>query len=168
MSASSDASEADARDDADASASEADAREDGETSEAAPETTLASETTAAAEEPAAPSFDADQQKVADAWAIVFDSSTGFDDKAAHIEDADQLQSSIETFGTTGTTMGGIALKPTGVDITDDAATVTFDVIFAGTPVHSGLTGQMSLVDGTWQVSHTEFCGIMTQAQIPCE
>ena len=47
-------------------------------------------------------LDADQQAAADAWATVFDSTVGFADKSAFMEDADALQATVESYTTPAT------------------------------------------------------------------
>lgn len=104
---------------------------------------------------------------AEAWALVFDSEVPFADKAAHIEDAEALEATIEAYTQAGASMGGITLEPTDVIVDGDAATVTYDVLFGGTVAYSALEGTMSLVDGTWVVSRTEFCSFMASARNAC-
>jgi iron complex transport system substrate-binding protein len=104
---------------------------------------------------------------ADAWTLVFDSAVPFEDKAAHIEDADALRSTIEAYTTAGDAMGGITLVPTAVTVDGDSASVTYDVMFGGTAAYTALTGTISLIDGTWVVSRAEFCGFMSSARNAC-
>lgn len=102
-----------------------------------------------------------------AWALVFDSTVPFDDKAAHLEDADALKATVEAYATAGSAMGGISLAPTAVEVTDALAAVTYDVNFGGTPAYSDQTGEIALVDGVWVVSRDEFCAFMSSARTPC-
>lgn len=104
---------------------------------------------------------------AEAWTLVFDSSIGFDAKAAHVEDADALRATIEAYTASGAAIGGITLLPTDVTVSGDTAEVTYDVKFGGTTAYSGLTGQLELVNGTWVVSRAEFCSFMASARNPC-
>lgn len=109
----------------------------------------------------------DEQAAADAWAVVFDSETSRDDKAPHLEAADELASTIEAYAAAGSDMGGISLAPTGVAIDGDTATVTYDVLFGGSAAYTALTGTMTVVDDTWTVGRDEFCGFMASARTPC-
>ena len=113
-------------------------------------------------------FTGDEADVAAAWAVVFDSSADFEDKAPHLVDAESLASTIDAYAATGDGFGGISLVPTAVTIDGDAATVTYDVIFGGNPAYSDLTGTIDLVDGTWVVPRSEFCSFMASARVGCE
>jgi iron complex transport system substrate-binding protein len=64
-------------------------------------------------------------------------------------------------------MGGITLVPTDVVVDGDSATVTYDVMFGASAAYTDLSGLISLVDGTWVVSRTEFCTFMASARIAC-
>ncbi len=102
-----------------------------------------------------------------AWSLAFDSTVGFDGKAAHIEDAEELRSTIESYTAAGDAMGGITLDPTNVVVNGDTATVTYDVMFGGTAAYSDMTGVVALVDDTWVVSRAEFCTFMASARNAC-
>lgn len=138
----------------------------------APVTTIAVTTTAAttvaAETTAAP-IDAatdDSAAVSDIYRTVFDSTVPAADKVALIEDGEALLPTIEAYRTAGDPLGGIKLEPSAVTIDGDLATLTYDVLFAGTPVYEDLEGAMVDVGG-WIVSREEFCGFMAQARNPC-
>jgi iron complex transport system substrate-binding protein len=103
-----------------------------------------------------------------AWSTVFDSTVAFEDKAPFLADADDLRSTLDAYRATGSSMGGIALDPTGVAVDGDVATVTYDVLFGGTAAYSDQTGTLTNVDGTWQVGRDEFCSFMASARTPCE
>jgi iron complex transport system substrate-binding protein len=124
----------------------------------APDATASDDTAAA---------DAASAAAGDAWTLVFDSAIPYDEKAAHIEDASALQSTIDAYTAAGDAMGGITLVPTEVVVDGDAATVTYDVMFGATAAYTALTGQIALVDGTWVVSRNEFCGFMASARNAC-
>jgi len=110
---------------------------------------------------------AEEQEVADAWALVFDSTVGFDAKAPHMEDADALQSTVESYTQAGSAMGGISLVPTVVAIDGDSATLTYNVMFGEETAYTALEGEMTLVDGVWMVSREEFCSFMASARNAC-
>lgn len=112
-------------------------------------------------------FDDDQQAAADAWAVVFDSSVGFDDTAEHLEDADALRATVEGYVAAGSAVGGITLVPTAVLVDGGAATVTYDVRFGDQTRYTSLEGELSLVDGVWVVSRDEFCTFMASARTAC-
>lgn len=105
--------------------------------------------------------------VSDVWSLVFDSAVVFEDKSAHIEDAEALRPTIEAYTVAGEGMGGITLAPTEVVVDGETATVTYDVMFGETAAYSALTGTVDLIDGTWVVSRAEFCGFMASARNAC-
>ena len=104
----------------------------------------------------------------DAWAIVFDSETGFAEKVAHLENAAQLESTVTAYAETGAQFGGVSLEPTAVSIDGDVATITYNVLFGGSAAYSDLSGEMRLTDGVWVVSRDTFCGFMASARTPCQ
>jgi len=116
----------------------------------------------------APTFTGDEADVAAAWALVFDSTTDFEDKLPHLDDAESLASTVEAYTATGDGFGGISLVPTAVTIDGDAATVTYDVIFGGNPAYSDITGTINLVNSSWVVPRSEFCSFMASARVGCE
>jgi iron complex transport system substrate-binding protein len=111
--------------------------------------------------------DGEAEAAAAAWSVVFDSTTSFEDKAPHLEDADALASTIEAYAEAGSTMGGISLAPTDVTVDGDVATVTYDVLFGENPAYGDQAGELTLVDGVWTVSREEFCSFMASARNPC-
>jgi iron complex transport system substrate-binding protein len=136
-------------------------------------TTVASTTTTTTVAPTttttvAPTFTGDEADVAAAWALVFDSTTDFEDKLPHLDDAESLASTVEAYTATGDGFGGISLVPTAVTIDGDAATVTYDVIFGGNPAYSDITGTINLVNSSWVVPRSEFCSFMASARVGCE
>ena len=117
---------------------------------------------------AAPSGAAsDDQAAMDAWAVVFDSTVEFSEKAPHLEDAAALESSNAAYAASGEGLGGVSLEPTAVEINGDQATITYNVLFGGTPAYTDLTGEIQRVDGTWTVSREVYCGFLASARTPC-
>lgn len=114
-----------------------------------------------------PGDDADVDAVVEAYSTVFDSTTTFADKAPFLPDAESLKVTIDGYLAAGNAVGGIALQPTAVTIDGDSAAVTYDVLFAGTPVYEDLEGSAVQVDGAWTVTKDEFCAFMTSARNPC-
>lgn len=109
----------------------------------------------------------DEQAAADAWSRVFDSTVGYDDKAAHLDDAAALEATVAAYTTAGEAMGGITLEPTRVVVDGDSATVTYDVMFDGTAAYTALEGEITRTDGVWTVSRDEFCTFMASARNAC-
>jgi hypothetical protein len=139
------------------------------TTKAATTTTAAATTSEAAVTSGSyvPGVDADADDAVRAWITVFDSDVPYADKASHIADAEALRPTIEGYQQAGAAVGGIELIPVGVEVTGDAAGITYDVMFAGNQAYGGQTGTIQRVDGTWQVSREEFCGFMAAARNPC-
>ena len=127
--------------------------------------TSAAPTTAAAE-PGAP--DGDDKAAATAWALVFDSTAPFDQKAPHLADADALAATIDAYAATGVGFGGITLVPTAVVVDGDTAAITYDVEFGGNPAYGDQQGMLTRVDGVWVVGRDEFCSFMASARVGCE
>ena len=111
--------------------------------------------------------DTDEQAAEDAFAKVFDSNVAFADKAEFIAEPDAVEAAAEAYASAGSAMGGISLKPTGVTIDGDTATVTYDVLFGTETAYSDLTETISRVGGSWVVANETFCGFLTQARVPC-
>ncbi|MEO1057299.1 MAG: ABC transporter substrate-binding protein [Actinomycetota bacterium] len=109
----------------------------------------------------------EEQAAADAWSAVFDSAVAFDGKAEHLESADELRATVDSYQGVGDSLGGIRLDPVGVVVAGDQAIVTYDVYFGENAAYTALEGEMSLIDGTWTVSRAEFCGFMASARNPC-
>lgn len=109
----------------------------------------------------------DAQAAAEAWSLVFDSNVGYDDKAAHLAEADALQATVDSYTDAGASMGGITLVPTAVTVEGETAAVTYDVYFGDAVSYEGLDGEITLVDGVWTVSREEFCGFMASARNAC-
>lgn len=130
----------------------------------------AGETADGAEAGAGSSDDEAAAAAIEAWALVFDSSADFGDKAPHLEDSGFLASSNASYAAAGESMGGISLDPTGAAIDDDGdtATITYDVLFGEQPAYTDLTGTIGLVDGVWVVGREEYCGFLASARTPCE
>ncbi|WP_420619114.1 hypothetical protein [Candidatus Poriferisocius sp.] len=109
----------------------------------------------------------DGQAAMDAWAVVFDSTAEFADKAPHLEDAAALESSNAAYAEAGESFGGFSMEPTAVDISGDEATITYNVLFGGNAAYEDLTGEIQRVDGTWTVSREAYCGFLASARTPC-
>lgn len=109
----------------------------------------------------------EEQAAMEAWAVAFDSNIGFEEKKAHIEDAEALETTITKYKISGQTMGGISLEPTLASIDGTTATITYNVLFGGAAAYSDLTGEIHLVEDTWVVSRDEFCSFMAQARNAC-
>lgn len=110
---------------------------------------------------------AEEQAAADAWIVVFDSTSTFEATAPHLEDAEALAATVASYAEAGSAMGGISLEPTAVTVDGDTASVTYDVYFGENAAYTALAGEMTLVDGVWVVSREEFCSFMASARNSC-
>ena len=99
-----------------------------------------------------PGADADVDAVVAAYQHRFDSATTFDQKAPFLPDAEALRTTIDGYAGAGGAVGGIQLQPTAVVITGDNAAVTYDVLFAGTPVYTDLDGAAVRQNGEWVIT----------------
>lgn len=132
-------------------------------------TTAAVETTTTEAEPAGivPGEDPDVDAVVEAYVVVFDSTTSFEEKSAFIDDSSGLEETIATYASTGESVGGVTAEATGVTVDGDEAAVIYTLLFSGNPTYPGLDGSAILVDGTWKVSREMFCGVMASARSAC-
>lgn len=103
----------------------------------------------------------------DAWAVVFDSTAAFADKAPHLADAAALEPSNAAYAEAGVSFGGFSMEPTAVEINGDVATITYNVLFGGNAAYEDLTGEIQRVNGTWTVSREAYCGFLASARTPC-
>ena len=119
-------------------------------------------------EGAAPAADDDEAAAAgEAFTTVFDSTVPFAEKAEWLENSEALQAAAEAYSAAGESMGGIALAPTAVVVDGATATITYDVLFGGTPAYEALTSTITKVDGAWVVSQAAFCEFLTSARVAC-
>ena len=115
-----------------------------------------------------PGADPDADAAALAWTTAFDSTTGFDAKAAVIADAEALRPTIEAYTPAGEAVGGITLEPT--DVVDHRATPRRSRTRSSSPAPARTPSRRARsqrVDGVWVVSRDEFCGFMAMARNPC-
>lgn len=111
--------------------------------------------------------DPDQAAVAEGWTTVFDSSVAADAKSAYLEDPEAAAPTLTAYASTGESMQGITLEPTAITIDGDTATITYDILFAGTSAYQDQTGEMVRQDGQWKVTTEQFCAFMATARTPC-
>ena len=102
-----------------------------------------------------------------AFALVYDSSANWDDKAPYLEGSDSLQSSNESYMSGASTMGGISLVPKSAVVEGETATITYDVMFGESAAYEDLTREVLLVDGLWTVSSEDYCDFLASARTPC-
>jgi iron complex transport system substrate-binding protein len=133
-----------------------------------PDTAVPSAAAIGAAAPAgAATLTGDENVAADTFATVFDSTVGFDAKAALLAEPDVVKAAAEAYTKAGSAMGGITLKPTAAAITGDSATITYDVLFGSAVAYQSLTKTINRVNGNWVVPTTVFCEFLTAARVPC-
>ncbi len=128
-------------------------------------------TTAASDEietsPVVPGEDSDVDAIVEAYGVVFDSATSFDEKAPFITDATGLEETVEKYAAAGDEVGGIALQADRVGIDGNEARVIYSFLFAGNPAYTDLEGEAVLTDDGWQIGREFFCQIMVLARVGC-
>ena len=129
--------------------------------------TAAATTTTAAGSGIVPGEDPDVDAIVEAYTVVFDNTTTFEEKAPYITDPTGLEDTVAAYATAGEAVGGIVLRATSVTVAGDTASVVYDFLFAGNPAYQGLEGDAVKTDAGWQVTREMFCGVMTSAQVGC-
>ncbi|MFD9686127.1 hypothetical protein ACFWXO_10225 [Kitasatospora sp. NPDC059088] len=116
---------------------------------------------ASATAPADPA--AAQAEVTANWEKFFDPATPIADKAKLLQGGDTLLPVLQGFSQ-DPRVGQVKATVGGVAFTDAAdATVTYALSLQGTVVAPAATGQAVLDNGTWKVSRSTLCGLLTQA-----
>ena len=109
----------------------------------------------------------EEQAVMDAWALIFDPTADFSDKAAHFQEASGLEEVNAAFGGL-VQSNGASLNPTAVSVDGDTAMVTFDLLLGGQVMQADNAAPFDLVDGTWAMPRAAFCGFFMPFGISCE
>lgn len=102
----------------------------------------------------------EEKKVADNWDKLFDNATPLADRKAVLENADKVGSLVDTLANDPLAKQ-VTSKTTAVKISGDKAAVSFDILLAGNPALPGQNGQAVKQDGTWKVSLTTVCTLVT-------
>lgn len=134
-------------------------------------TTAAETTTTAGAEvptvPVVPGESADADAIVDLFAVVFDGTTAYEEKAPFIDDPAGLESTVDAYMTAGDAVGGIFLEVAGVGVDGDHAVVGYDLLFGGNAFMTDQVGDAVLNGGQWQVTREYFCSIMVLARVGC-
>lgn len=97
------------------------------------------------------------------WEKFFDPSTPIPEKASLLQNGDALLPVLQGFSQ-DPRVGQVKAKVTDVTFTSPTgATVTYELSLQGTVVEPSATGQAVLENGTWKVSRSTLCGLLTQA-----
>ncbi|MDE0268591.1 MAG: hypothetical protein OXI96_06100 [Acidimicrobiaceae bacterium] len=110
------------------------------------------------------SFSVEEQAVADAWVRVFDLSSEWVDKAAHLEDAESL-AKIDDRYRRDQYLQAVNLRVEVNDVTIDGSTaeITYKMLVGGEIFLSSLPGTLELVDSTWTVARSTYCTFIASA-----
>jgi hypothetical protein len=117
--------------------------------------------------PVVPGEDQDVDDIVEAYVVVFDSETTFEEKAPFLTDPGGLEDTVEAYAAAGDDFGGIALQADRVGIDGNDALVIYSFLFAGNPAYSDLEGEAVLTDAGWQIGTEFFCEIMELARVGC-
>jgi len=107
-----------------------------------------------------PGENPDVDAIVAVYQVVFDSTTTYEEKAPYIEDSEGLEGTVETYSSTGDSVGGVTALPAEVTISGDLAEVVYTLYFSGNPTYPGLDGSAILTDEGWKVSRDMFCRVM--------
>lgn len=139
------------------------------TTQPATTTSAAATTTTAlpAEDDIVPGDDPNADQIVALYAVVFDGTTTFDEKAPLITEPDGLEGTVDAYAVASEAVGGIALEVRSVAIAVDTADVSYDLLFAGKAFQTDQAGVAEKVDGSWKVSREYFCSIVQLARVAC-
>ncbi|MFD9130411.1 hypothetical protein [Kitasatospora sp. NPDC059571] len=97
------------------------------------------------------------------WQKFFDPATSIQDKAALLQNGQALAPALQGFAA-DPRVGQVKAEVKTVDFTSPTtATVTYSLSLQGNVVEPSATGQAVLDGGTWKVSTSTLCGLLTQA-----
>jgi hypothetical protein len=130
-------------------------------------TTVAETATTASAEPIVPGEDPEVDAIVAVYAVAFDSTTSFEEKAAVLVDPAGLEDTVAAYATTGESVGGVTTEVNAVVIDGETAEVTYTLMFAGNPTYPGLQGDAVRTEDGWKISRDMFCGIMSSARVGC-
>jgi hypothetical protein len=121
-------------------------------------TTEAEETTTSVDEAAA------TDEITQNWEAFFDNALPLDERVTYLEDGSQLQPLVEQQAQIlGEQASQATAQVDSVTVNDDGtADVEFQILLSGQPVLPS-TGTAVLVDGTWYVSKTTLCDLISLA-----
>jgi ABC-type transport system substrate-binding protein len=111
--------------------------------------------------------DPDVDAIVEAYLVVFDSATTFDEKSLYITDPSGLEETVTKYAAAGDDAGGITLQADRVGIDGTEARVIYSFLFAGNTTYSDLEGEAVLTDDGWQITREFFCEIMGLARVGC-
>jgi hypothetical protein len=134
------------------------------TTEALPATTEAPQIPTV---PVVPGEDEDVDAIVEAYSVVFDSATPYEDKVPYLVEPDGLEATVAEYSETGKAFGGVTLEAKEVGIEGDDALVIYDFLFGGNPAYPGQEGDAVRTDAGWQITRDMFCSVMASARVGC-
>jgi hypothetical protein len=94
------------------------------------------------------------------WQKFFDSSTPVGQKVTLLQNGDTFATAISSLSKLPLT-NGLGAKVTNVTVNSaTSATVTYNLVAAGTPLLSDQTGKAVYQDGTWKVGDASLCALL--------
>jgi hypothetical protein len=102
-----------------------------------------------------------QKEITTNWETFFDASQPISTRTKYLQDADQLQATLQAQAKNPQAKGTTA-KVTKVSIDSDHknATVTYNLLVNGSPALTDASGTSVLESGTWLVSKATFCALL--------
>tara|TARA_B100001996_G_scaffold240630_1_gene186037 strand:+ start:1749 stop:2339 length:591 start_codon:yes stop_codon:yes gene_type:complete len=149
------------------SSESASAVEEQESSESASAVEEQESSASSGEEEVVTPITAEGQAAMDAFALVYDSNANWAEKAPHLENSDLLEASNEGYRAGSEGLGGITLRPSGVTVDGDTATIIYDVLFGENAAYESLDRVINRIDGVWVVSQEDYCSFLSSARTPC-
>lgn len=117
--------------------------------------------------PVVPGEDEDADAIVEAYSVVFDSTTTYEEKVPYLVEPEGLEDTVAKYSETGESFGGVTLEATAVGIEGDDALVIYDFLFGGNPAYPDQEGDAVRADAGWQITREMFCSIMTSARVGC-
>lgn len=117
--------------------------------------------------PVVPGEDEEVDAIVEAYSVVFDSATSYEEKAPYLVEPDGLEETVAEYSETGKAFGGVTLEAKEVGIEGDEALVIYDFLFGGNPAYPGLEGDAVHTDAGWQITRDMFCSVMASARVGC-
>lgn len=138
----------------------------------APSTTTAAPTTTAGTPdiptaPVVPGEDEDVDAIVEAYSVVFDSTTSYEEKVPYLVEPEGLEETVAKYSETGESFGGVTLEATAIGIAGDEARVIYDFLFGGNPAYPDQEGDALRTEAGWLITREMFCSIMTSARVGC-
>lgn len=138
----------------------------GSTSSAAASSAAATSAPAATSAAASPSasaatFTGTAKTIADNWVKFFSPSTSATDKASLLQDGSTFTSVLQAQSSSAQSKATSVKVDAVTNITATSADVTWDLLLSGATALPNQKGTAVFQDGTWKVSKTSFCSLLS-------